>query len=172
MVASWILWTRQADEVWFVPVANHAIKKGLSPFHRRIRWCQILADVIGEHGVQVSDIEAHLPFPSYTIQTLEHLSKDHPYHKFRLVVGTDVLTESDQWHRWDDIVANFDPIVVGRGGHGSVPGAPTFPEVSSSQIRVLLAKGSKKDVEALVPAEVLWEMEDGLEEGSFWDREA
>ena len=56
--------------------------------------------------------------------------------RVRLVVGSDITRsgETDRWHRWDDIVERFDPIIVPRDGW-SEPGAAALPEVSSTLVR-------------------------------------
>lgn len=151
MVASWVLWTGRADAVWLLPAAEHALDKVLPPFERRARLCDALASTLP--GVEVSRIEAELPRPSYTLNTLTALAERHPEHRFRLVVGADILGETDRWHRWGDIQARFAPIVVGRGGFPAVEGAPTFPEVSSSEIRRRHRAGAP--IDHLVPAAVL-----------------
>ena len=142
LVAAWALWTDLVDEVWLVPVFEHAFEKGqhLAPFDRRVSWCeQLAADV--DVRVRVSTVESGLPTPSYTLHTLQTLSSQHPDHSFRLIVGADVLEKIDEWHRWDDIRTAYSPIIVGRAGYPPVEGAPAFPQVSSTQLRARLDQG-------------------------------
>lgn len=152
MVAGWLLWTGRAEQVWLVPCAEHAFDKELAPFEARIAMCRALAGAVGG-PVVVEDVESRMPTPSYTWNTLERLSEQHRQHRFRLVVGADTLEQTDLWHRWDDIVERYEPIVVGRGGYPAVAGAPTFPELSSSEIRARLRSG--QSVDHLVPGGVL-----------------
>lgn len=151
MVVAWLLWTDRADEVWLLPTWRHAFDKPLAPFEVRVRACEALAGVVGER-VRVETIEATLPAPSYTVNTLDALAARHPEHGFRLVVGADVLAQAGEWRDWEGIVARYRPIVVGRGD-AAVEGAPTFPAVSSTEIRKRLAAGLP--VDHLVPAAVL-----------------
>ncbi|MCP4804692.1 MAG: nicotinate-nicotinamide nucleotide adenylyltransferase [Proteobacteria bacterium] len=151
LVASWLRWTGRCDAVWLLPAAEHALDKVLPPFDERVRLCQALASALD--AVEVCTIEGELPTPSYTWNTLSALAERHPEHRFRLVVGADILQETDRWHRWPDIERVFSPIIVGRGGYPDVPGTITFPEVSSSDIRARLEAG--KPVDHLVPAAVL-----------------
>lgn len=156
LVAAWLRWSGRADQVWLVPTFKHAFGKPIAPFDARLRWCGALAATVGD-GVSVSDIEAHLQGTSYTLHTLDALAAAHPEHSFRLVVGADVLPDTARWHAWDQIVARYPPIVVGRAGWPDVPGVPTFPAVSSTQVRAALAAG--EDVSAWVPAAVLAAMQ-------------
>lgn len=152
MVASWLQLCGRADQVWLIPTASHAFAKELAPFAQRVACCEALAGSLGP-WCRVSRIEAELPTPNYTFDTLSELSRRHPEHSFRLVIGADNLEQRHLWHRWEDIAAGFDPIVVGRAGYAEIPDAPTFPGVSSTQVRRLLAAGSP--VDHLVPLAVL-----------------
>jgi nicotinate-nucleotide adenylyltransferase len=150
MVASWLTWTRQADVVWLLPTFQHAFGKEMSPWPLRLAWTRALADLV---GADVTTIEADLPVPSYTIDTLDALARRHPEHRFRLVIGSDNLEVKDKWRQWDRIDAEYRPIVVGRTGYTVPDGAVAFPEVSSTEIRRRLRAGL--DVSAWVPRAVL-----------------
>lgn len=144
MVASWLHWTDQCDEVWLLPAYQHAFQKELPPFDTRVAWCRAMANQVGS-WVVVEDIEGFLPAPSYTIDTLLTLQAKYPEHEFRLVVGSDVLPSTPQWKRWDRIVEEFTPIIVGRQGYDSPPDAMMFPDVSSTEIRRRLRAGEPID---------------------------
>ncbi len=152
LVAGWLLWTRLADEVWLVPAFAHAFDKPLSPFDRRVALCRALAADVDPARIRVETVEAVLPAPSYTLSTLEILAARRPDARLRLVVGADVLDQVGHWHAWDEILARFPPIVAGRAGWPPVPDSPTFPDVSSTEIRRRLAAG--EPVEGLVTAGV------------------
>ena len=93
-------------------------------------------------NVSVSTIEADLPTPSRTLDTLNALSRHHPDAQFRLVVGADILEEVDQWYRWDEIERLAPPLVVGRAGNDP-PSGPSvaLPAISSTEVRAQLARG-------------------------------
>ena len=155
MVISWVLESEVADRVWLVPVYRHAFEasndKILAPFEDRLRWCKALASPFGDR-VLVNDVERHLPVPSYTIDTLEHLSGRDPTHQFRLVVGADILGQVDSWKQWDRIKETYRPIVVGRTGYPSPDGVPCFPEISSTAVRQCLSEDG--DASAYLTPEV------------------
>ena len=141
MVASWLLWTDQVDEVWMVPVYRHAFEgmhgKKLIEYNLRVTWCRLLQQDV-DARIRVSTIESELPTPSYSIDTLRALSKRHPSNHFRLVIGADVIPDLPKWKDWTSIEEEFSPIIVGRGGYPCPEGAVSFPEVSSSDIRASL----------------------------------
>ena len=150
MVAQYVLWTGQADAVWLLPVYRHAFEgrhdKVLAPFADRVRWCTALAGDL--HGaVDVCTVERELAGPSYTFVTLEHLEAAHPECRFRLIIGADSVPHLPDWHRWADIAARFDPIIVGRQGHAPPTKQATvdMPGVSSTDVRKRLADGAPVD---------------------------
>lgn len=144
MVAAWLLWTDQVDEVWLVPVFRHAFEpwhgKTLAPFDRRLRWCEAMASDV-DPRVRVSHVESTLPTPSYTIETLRALQAQNPGAALRLVVGADVLPTLPKWRDWEAIARDFEPIIVGRNGYEAPPGAVVFPDLSSTLIRERRARG-------------------------------
>ena len=104
MVAAWLVWTARVEEVWLVPTWRHAFDKKLAPWGVRIAACEALAALVGPE-VRVSTVEAELPEPSYTVQTLDTLRLRHPEHRFQLVVGADVVAQHAGWKDWPRIAA-------------------------------------------------------------------
>ena len=149
MVASWLLWTRRVDAVYLVPCFDHAFDKALAPFERRVAMCEAAAAEI-DPRISISRIESELPTPSYTIHTLRALATREPDKRFRLVLGSDNQDQTHLWRDWPTIAAEFAPIWVGRDGYPTLPDAPTFPGISSTEIRDRLGRG--ESVEHLVPA--------------------
>jgi nicotinate-nucleotide adenylyltransferase len=154
MAAYWALATQGVQEVWLLPAYRHPFGKALAPFEDRVRMCELAAAPL--RGVHVCTAERELaddPLVGKTARTLEHLQAKHPDHRFALVVGTDILPETDKWYRWDRVKALARILVVGRQGYEGAADAPALPAVSSTVIRERLARG--EDVSALVPRRVL-----------------
>ncbi len=153
MAAYWTLATQDVGEVWLLPSYLHPFGKELVPFDDRVRMCELAARAV--RGVAVCTAERELaddPLVGKTARTLEHLVAKHADHDFALVVGADVLPETAKWYRWDRVVALARVIVVGREGFPPVPGAPSLPAISSTEIRARIARG--EDVAGLVPRRV------------------
>lgn len=157
MVASWIKLTGQADEVWFVPSASHPFGKEMTSFEQRLEWCKAMARELGPWAI-VTAAESALPQPNYTINLLRYLQENLPDDRIRFVMGVDNLLKRDKWFGFNDIEREFAPIFVDRGGieHNLTLASPKFPDVSSSEVRRLLAEG--KPVSHLVPACVVDQM--------------
>jgi nicotinate-nucleotide adenylyltransferase len=140
MVAAWLRWSDQVDEVWLVPTPAHPFSKELVDYELRVKLCQALAQQVGP-WVKVSRIEYELPKPNYSITTLRALTERFPEHSFRLVVGADTVSEWPKWRDWDQIERLYSPIVVGRQGYPTPEGAIDFPNISSTEVRERLRRG-------------------------------
>ncbi len=155
MAAYWALATQGVSEVWLMPAYRHPFGKALASYEDRVRMCQLAAAPL--RGVHVCTAEAELaddPLVGKTARTLEHLVARHPALRFALVVGTDILGETDKWYRWDRITELARIVVVGRQGHpAGGSDLPLLPPVSSTEIRQRIERG--EDVSAFVPARVL-----------------
>ena len=67
-------------------------------------------------NVTVSDVEFHLPEPTYTIQTLEYLDQAEPDTQHILVIGADCLASLQRWYRYQDLIDNYEIWVYPRAG--------------------------------------------------------
>lgn len=134
LAVRYVLSVGLVERVVVVPVFHHALDKKLSPFPLRVEMCK--AAFLGDERVSVSELEATLPAPSYTLHTLEALRKMHPEDELRLVVGADVLGETRKWHEFERVERLAPLIVLGRAGIDT-PDAPpaVLPDVSSTEAR-------------------------------------
>ncbi|MCA9682585.1 MAG: DUF2520 domain-containing protein [Myxococcales bacterium] len=145
LLPRYLLASGVADRVLVAPCADHPLGKRLTAFPRRMSWTRLaLGSELDGDLVEVSPIEAELAAardgrPSYTLELLEALEARHPDERIRLVVGSDITRsgETDRWHRWDRIVARFDPIIVPRAGWCEA-GEASLPEISSTLVRETL----------------------------------
>lgn len=152
MAVSWVLSCTPCRQVLVLPCYRHAFAKDSAPFADRVALARAAFKPFG-HRVHVSSLEQRLPAPSYTVETLRHLVAAHPGTTFHLVIGTDILGESDRWKDFDEVVRLAPPIVLARGAPDPRARGPVFPDWSSTQIRAALAAG--QDVSDRVPAPVL-----------------
>ncbi len=161
MLAVYVLATCEIDKVWFVPTFRHAFGKGLASYDDRVAMCELLTAEIGPRAA-VSRAEQTLAAApgfvvSRTLDLLEHLQGAYPEHQFRLLIGADILLETDKWYRWDDVVRQAPPIVVGRAdvvvpAHAVVT-EYAMPAISSTEVRRRLQ--AQEPVNWLVPRRVL-----------------
>lgn len=154
MVVAYLLTCTEVQDVFVVPCYRHAFGKVSAPFEHRLEMCRAAFQAFGRK-VRVLDVEAALPAPSFTVQTLRYLINKYPKRKFILVVGSDILPETPSWRNWEELTSLAEILVLRREGFEDPPDArgPRFPEVSSTAIRQALTRG--EPVAGLVPAAVL-----------------
>ncbi len=140
LVACWAQVAAEIDEVLVVPTFQHAFGKTAAPYEHRRRMTELAMRDLRK--VEISDIERDLGGESRTYHTLVALRERRPDASFRLVVGADILGQTQAWHRWEDIAAMAPPLVVGRRGYPLPPQCPiAMPDVSSTEIRARLRRG-------------------------------
>ena len=150
------------DEVWFVVSPQNPFKVGepLLDDDKRLEMVRLaLAD---ETKMYATDVEFHLPRPSYMWNTLCQLSKDNPDCEFVLLIGGDNWTSFHRWYNADKLLRYYRIAVYPR--RRDVIDEATLPtnvhllrasllDISSTEIRKRLAKGLP--VDHLVPDAVL-----------------
>jgi nicotinate-nucleotide adenylyltransferase len=110
----------------------------------------------GVEGVKACDYEFHLPKPSYTWNTLQHLTKDYPDYTFTLLIGGDNWAHFQRWRHWKDILWHHDVIVYPRDEYQGTISVPLL-NVSSTEIRKRVRAG--QSISGLVPACIVSDVE-------------
>lgn len=157
MACLWALSTGRADQVWLMPCNQHAFNKQLVSYEHRCAMCELAALSFPPGSVTVSRVEGELGGESRTYVTLRHLREQHPQLQLSLIIGSDILLETDSWYRFDEIQRMVQIMVLGRSGYPSPEGVPVLPPISSTWIRQ--TRRDQGDVSAVVPARVLRYME-------------
>lgn len=149
-------------EVWFVVSPHNPLKEQTSLAKDENRLQMVKAAVKGNEKFSVSDIEFRMEKPSYTIDTLELLSKKFPKKKFVLIMGSDSLESIYKWKRWSEILSGYMLLIFRRGPINDIewskyPGViffdSPFIRISSTLIRTMVEE--KKSVRYLVPDSVI-----------------
>jgi len=145
------------DRVLFIPARQppHKSAKGLLPGAVRYEMVQL---AIRDHPAFVaSDIELQRDDVSYSLETVQILSKQLPSAKLFLLIGQDML--SVRWKGWEEIASLCTLVVAHRPGAASPrrqKGLKWLPmpqvEIASSDIRARLKAG--RSIRYLVPAAV------------------
>jgi nicotinate-nucleotide adenylyltransferase len=144
LVCAYVLAACAVDRLVVVPVGQHPFSKRVAPFADRLRMCELAFGDL--RRLDVSSIEHELPSPSLTLNTLTALQTRFPDAAFRLVIGSDLLPETQHWFEFERVRAMAPPIVVQREGHPT-PGAlgPALPDISSTLVRERLRLDAPTD---------------------------
>lgn len=162
MLASYLSEFTYLDEVWFVVTPHNPLKNTSILLDDNVRLEMVKTALNGYEKLLVSDIEFHMPRPSYTINTLTQLSKENRDVNFSLIIGADNWTLFDRWKNSYDIINRYKILVYPRHGVDMVipdsykqsvqtVDAPVI-EVSSTFIRNSISDG--KNMRAFVPEKV------------------
>ena len=165
IIASYARHTTDLKQVWLVVSPQNPLKPSknlLNEYHRLHLVNVALED---DNFLKATDIEFHLPRPSYTIDTLTYLKEKYPQHVFSIIMGSDSLQNLPQWKNYQSLLQDHTLYVFKRPGFeithypGSsikVIGAPLL-EISSTQIRNMIKE--KIPVRYMVPDVVFKEIE-------------
>jgi nicotinate-nucleotide adenylyltransferase len=115
-LAGHVLERCRLDTLLFIPAPAPPHKRlpGASFSHRAAMLEAALTDCPDRQRVQLSLIEQELPAPSYTINTVEALSKRYGRQRFFLIIGADSLLDLPHWHRTAELLALVSLIIVKR----------------------------------------------------------
>lgn len=107
------------DQFLFIPAADppHKAAPGASFWHR-VSMLETVLDrsVLKDNRFAISLIEAELPFPSYTVDTLAELKKRFFYPKCYFIIGADSLMDLHSWYQYQKLLSLTHLIVVSRPG--------------------------------------------------------
>lgn len=158
IIANIMAETTDLSKVWMVVSPQNPFKPSKGLLHEFDRFDMVRAAVYDHYKIEASDIEFHLPKPSYTIHTLVHLSEKHPDKEFKVIMGEDNLTNFIKWKNHLRILDDYGLYVYPRPGaqpselkgHPNVRmvNAPLL-DISATFIRNCVRKG--QSVRYMVP---------------------
>lgn len=111
------------SKVWFVVSPQNPLKPSKGLLHEFDRFDMVKAAVADNYKLEVSDVEFHLPKPSYTIDTLTHLREKFPNKEFKVIIGEDNLEIFRKWKNYEQILEHYGLYVYPR------------PNVTNSELR-------------------------------------
>lgn len=158
IIASHVLEHSDLDKIWFVVSPHNPLKESHTLLNEYDRLHLAELAVKNNPGFRVSNVEFHLPKPSYTIDTLAYLSEKFPLEKFTVIMGSDSYQNLPRWKNYERILEYYKIVVFERPGfildrdslpaNVSVLKAPLL-EISSTHIRTQVKEG--RSIRYLVP---------------------
>jgi nicotinate-nucleotide adenylyltransferase len=166
IIANYIRQYTELEQVWIVVTPQNPFKVNHTLLNEYQRLEMVRLSIEGEQNIRVTDIEFHLPKPSYTINTLVYLEEKYPQHEFGLIMGSDSLMNIEKWKNGNIIMDKYTIYVYERPGFTistqmkvkdlKIRRAP-MTEISASLIRKMIQEG--KSIRYLVPDIVKEEIE-------------
>lgn len=154
-IAQYTLDKALADEVWFVVSPQNPLKSPgeLAPLSDRLDMVRIAIE--NHTQMRVCDIEATLPYPSYTINTIRELHKQFPDKEFVILAGSDIKEQLPRWREYRQVERLARFLIYPRGMHSDncsieMAEAPMY-EIDSTECRRELYPPTPKVLDVLHP---------------------
>jgi nicotinate-nucleotide adenylyltransferase len=164
IIASFVANNTPLEKVWLVVSPQNPLKpsKTLLNEYHRLHLAKLAVE--DDSQLQVSDIEFHLPRPSFTIDTLVYLQEKFPQHEFSIIMGSDSYQNISKWKNPDVLLANYHFYIYQRPGFLVDEGKPNIHllnapllEISATSLREMIREN--KSIRYLVPDSVRLEIE-------------
>ena len=165
IIANHILNETDLDKIWLIISPLNPFKESASLLNIYDRLHLVAKAVENDNRLKGSDIEFHLPKPSYTSATLAYLKEKYPLYEFSIIIGSDSFQNLDKWKNYGAIIKNYELIIYKRprfevnnniGARISLMNAPLL-EISATYIRELVRKN--KSIKYLVPESIEQEVQ-------------
>ncbi|MBT1686619.1 nicotinate (nicotinamide) nucleotide adenylyltransferase [Dawidia soli] len=114
IIANLMVGATDLKKVWFVVSPLNPFKSSKGLLHEFDRYDMVRAAIHDNYLLEVSDVEFHLPKPSYTIHTLVHLRERHPDTEFKVILGEDNLASFTKWKNHERILEDYGLYVYRR----------------------------------------------------------
>ena len=162
IIASHVLQHSEIDKLWFVLSPHNPLKESDTLLNEYDRLHLVKLAIADNLKFRASNVEFHLPKPSYTIDTLTYLHEKFPLERFSVIMGSDSFQNIKRWKNWEQLIAQYELVIYNRpgfvvsaleGAHVQVLDAPML-DVSASFIRNQIK--AKKSVQYLLP-DAVWQ---------------
>jgi len=162
IIANYMANFTDLDEVWLVVSPHNPLKQKNNLANSFDRLEMVNLALANDERLKASQIEFSLPQPSYTIDTLVHLSELYPNHRFTLIMGSDNLYSLHKWKNFEILLRDFEIAVYPRPGflgheleqHPSIRMTDTpLMELSATFVRQAVKAG--KSIRYFVPDAVM-----------------
>ena len=157
IIANHVVSHTDIDKVWFVLSPHNPLKEEHSLLNEYDRLNLVEVAIRDNPKFRASNVEFHLPKPSYTIDTLTYLTEKFPLEQFSVIMGADSFQNIHRWKNYQQLVERYQLVVYNRNGfeitetHGAriqVLHAPLL-DISATFIRNQVRQGHS--IRYLVP---------------------
>jgi nicotinate-nucleotide adenylyltransferase len=161
MIAGYMAEYTDLSQVWLIVSPHNPLKEKSTLLADNHRLAMANIAVEDDPRFRASNIEFHLPQPSYTIDTLTYISEKHPDKEFVLIAGSDNLPTFHKWKNYEQLLEFYQLYIYPRPAAGQTQfdnhpnirftAAPMI-DISSSFIREGIKQG--KNMRHFLPEKV------------------
>jgi nicotinate-nucleotide adenylyltransferase len=163
ILASTVCEEANLDSIWFVVSPQNPFKEKKTLLHEFDRFDLVQKAIEDDSRFAVSDVEFHMPKPSYTVDTLVRLTERFPNYDFHLIMGEDNLSSFHKWKNYQELLEMVSILYYPRETKKLIKEEilqsakikkvnAAFMQISSTYIRNKIKR--KKSVRYLVPEKV------------------
>lgn len=161
IIAQTMLNDTDCDQVWLVVSPQNPLKEKATLLSEYDRYTMCELATQNHDQLFPSNYEFFLPHPSYTIDTLTHLTAQFPTYRFSVLMGSDNLVSLPKWKNYQAIL-DYYPIYVYPRPNFEVKELPSplaqvisapMLDISATKVRELIKSG--KSVRYLLPDPVI-----------------
>jgi nicotinate-nucleotide adenylyltransferase len=163
ILASTVCEEANLDSIWFVVSPQNPFKEKKTLLHEFDRFDLVQKAIEDDSRFAVSDVEFHMPKPSYTVDTLVRLTERFPNYDFHLIMGEDNLSSFHKWKNYQELLKMVSILYYPRETKKLIKEEilqsakikkvnAAFMQISSTYIRNKIKR--KKSVRYLVPEKV------------------
>ena len=116
IIANHVLEASDLDKIWFVVSPQNPLKESATLLNEYDRLFLVELAVKDNSKFRASNVEFHLPKPSYTIDTLTYLKEKFPYERFSVIMGSDSYRNLHHWKNFEQIIDQYAIVVYERPG--------------------------------------------------------
>lgn len=114
IIANYMADYTDLDKVWLIVSPQNPLKEKNTLLADHHRLALVRVAIEDNLHLVASDMEFHLPKPSYTVNTLAHLREKYPEHEFSLIMGEDNLRTFHKWKNHEYILEHHRLYVYPR----------------------------------------------------------
>ena len=160
IVANHVINHTDVDKIWFVVSPHNPLKDSHTLLNEYDRLHLVNIAIEDNPKFRASNVEFHLPKPSYTIDTLAYLTEKFPLERFSVIMGADSFQNIHRWKNFEYLVSQYSFLVYNRpgfeiedtwGANITILDAPLL-QISSTYIRRQIKE--KKSIKYIVPSVV------------------
>lgn len=147
-------------EVRVIPAGDHPHKgRRLAAAEHRLAMCRLA--FAGLPGVVVDDRELRRAGPSYTVDTLAELAREHPGRRLFFLIGSDNLPLLPTWHDHHRILGLATVVTYPRAGHPIRLDALDPAQLDAAERAQLLANVLDLPADAIAASDLRQRWHDG-----------
>jgi len=159
-VATEVLKTKSADEVWFSVENQHQWRPIVATSADRANM--VLLTIKGQDKFKLDMTPVELGGLTETIAIMRALKKKMPNDELVFVVGSDQLPTFHKWSHWEDLLKEVTFLIVARKGspienvptNATVINDPSYEPLDDSATRIRELRKQGKSITGLVSKEV------------------